>query len=152
VFAFHPEVDTLFRSAGWHPERRVDVATWHTSLSGQGFQLFPAAERILGCVGGLTVRGPARAETRWCAREIVFDPVRASAGQSKHFREWEELVGQKLYPLADLTPRLGVVVAEDGTIFAGIKCLFYRYGGTFEEAMMLYFLGLQHPVQCTWCD
>ena len=44
VFAFHPEVDALFRSAGWLPERRVDVATWHAKLADQGVQLFPVAE------------------------------------------------------------------------------------------------------------
>jgi hypothetical protein len=83
---------------------------------------------------------------------MIFDPVRASAGEAEHFRQWQESVGQKLYPLADLTPRLCVMVAEDGAIYAGIKCLFYRYGATFEEAMALYFLGIQNPVQCNWCD
>lgn len=152
MFKFHPEVDALFRSAGWHPERRVDVGTWHAPLSTQGFELFAAAERIVGSVGGLTVRAPARAETRWIAREVTFDPVRASAGEVEHFRQWEESVGLRLYPLADVTPRLCLMAAEDGVIFAGIKCLFYRYGGTFEEAMALHFLGVQSPVQCNWCD
>jgi hypothetical protein len=152
VFAFHPEVDSLFRSAGWLPERRVDVAVWHTALGSQGFQLFPAAERIVGSVGGLTVRGPTRAETRWYPREVVFDPLSGGDGEFDRFEQWREVVGQRLYPLADLNPRLCVMVAEDGEIFAGQMSLFYRYGATFEEAMALFFLGIQHPVQCSWCD
>lgn len=153
MFAFHPEVAVLFRSAGWEPERRVEIGTWEEALRVQGFQLFPAAERILTSVAGLTVRGPARVETRWRPREIVFDPRAGGAGERDRFEEWEELVGQRLYPLADLNPRLSVAVAEDGAIFAGQMCLFYRYGETFEEAMALYFLGFgAGAIRCSWCD
>jgi hypothetical protein len=152
VFAFHPEVEALFRAAGWSPERRAEVAPWDAALRTRGFQLFPAAERVIESVGGLTVRGPARAETRWYPREIAFAPCARVEGEFDQFERWQQLVGQRLYPLADLTPRLCVMVAEDGSIFAGIKNLFYRYGATFEEAMELYFLGPRQPVRCAWCD
>lgn len=153
MFAFHPEVAALFRAGGWSPERRTDLAVWEQKLRAQGFELFGAAERVLACVGGLTVRGPARAETRGCAREIVFDPLAGGDGKRERFKEWEQLVGQRLYPLADLGPRLSLMVAEDGAVFAGQMCLFYRYGGTFEEAMAMYFLGAgAKPIQCSWCD
>jgi hypothetical protein len=152
MFAFHPEIDSLFRAAGWLPERCVEIAVWDAALRTQGFQFFPAAERIVAGVGGLTVRGPARAETRWYPREITFDPVIGGDGEFDRFEQWQQLVGQRLYPLADLNPRLCVMVAEDGVIFAGQMNLFYRYGHTFEEAMELFFLGPQRPVRCVWCD
>ncbi|MBN9120902.1 MAG: SUKH-3 domain-containing protein [Planctomycetes bacterium] len=153
MFVFHPEVADLFRSAGWLPERRVEIATWEEALRARGIPIFPAAERVIASVGGLTVRGPARVETRWCPRAITFDPLAGSAGGCEQFERWRELVGQRLYPLADLKPRLCLTVAEDGSLFAGQKDLFYRYGDTFEEAMALHFLGAgTRPLQGQWCD
>jgi hypothetical protein len=150
MFTFHPEVAKLFCAAGWAPERRVEVASLEKALSSRGLHLFPAAARILASVGGLTVRGPARAETRGYAREIAFDPLRGAADREQ-FEMWEQLAGRRLCPLAGPCPRLCLLVAEDGGLFAGQTHLFYRYGSTFEEAMALYFLGAQ-PVRCPWCD
>jgi len=52
--------------------------------------------------------------------------------------------------VADLNPRLIVMVGEDGAIFAGMMDLFYKWGSIFEDAMSPYFLGAGQSMQCIW--
>jgi hypothetical protein len=143
---FAPEVELLFCAAGWTADRQIDPAPWHDVLRGERFVMFLAAERVIRNVGGLVVRGPGRPETNGYSREITFDPVKGGTGEHDRFEEWQELTGTLLYPLADLNPRLSVMVGEDGAVYAGQMDLFYRWGDTFEEAMELFFLGRRRPV------
>jgi hypothetical protein len=144
---FNSQVEALFCAAGWTADRCVDPAQWHDRLRREGFVLFPVAERVVRNVGRLIVRGPGRPETNEYSREVSFDPVDGGAGEYDRFEEWQRLTGMLLYPLADLNPRLSVMVGEDGSVYAGQMDLFYRWGDTFEKAMEVYFLGSRRPVE-----
>src|SRR5574338_313572 len=98
---FSAQTEQTLRKAGWRPGRQVRdiVASWKNSEMLSGFEMFPAAEKLLLEFGGLKIDEHGRGET--CAREpFVVDPLMA-AYEEELFRDFSTLVNTRLYPLGE---------------------------------------------------
>ncbi|MCK8499503.1 SUKH-3 domain-containing protein [Myxococcus fulvus] len=106
-------------AAGWTPGRDVSgkLSKWvHTLREKGGFEVFPAAERVLREFGGLSVeqRGPGVTSAR---ESFSLDPLLGVNGR-RMFGRYAEFLGVSLYPLGTaFAGDMYLVVAEDDRVF-----------------------------------
>lgn len=107
-------------AAGWTPGRdvREQVAVWKEVLSSQGgFEIFPAAERVLREFGGLDIQEKGPGVT--CYRQpFTIDPTLGVKCKRLLIR-YGDFLGAELYPIgAELGEDILLVIASDNRVFA----------------------------------
>ncbi|MYV37511.1 hypothetical protein GT030_01155 [Streptomyces sp. SID1328] len=96
---FSDTAEQLLRDAGWHPGRRVEVASWRARLEAGGFHVTECAEKFLSEFGGLVFRNSGPGLT--CAVEpFELDPTLAD-GEDDRFGEWGEELNKSLCPVGE---------------------------------------------------
>ena len=121
---FSPETDVVLRSAGWLPDRRIDLAGWKALLA--GFMWHDAAERFLQEFGGIrvVVRGPGVT----CSREpFEFDPELA-VGEEGRFAELSGMFGRKFFPLGEFAQGEFFLAIDEENIIYLLGSWALRYG------------------------
>ncbi|NPC48128.1 hypothetical protein D7X99_13865 [Corallococcus sp. AB032C] len=123
-------------SAGWKPGRDVheQVVVWRDALKAQGgFEIFPAAERVLSEFGGLDIKqgGPGITARR---QSFVLDPI-VGIRDRDFLRRYEKFLGVELYPIGrTFEDDMLLVVASDGRVF-GVTEGVYLIGIGIVDAM-----------------
>ncbi|MGL6075477.1 MAG: SUKH-3 domain-containing protein [Fimbriiglobus sp.] len=124
----------LLSQAGWSPDRKVDIATWVTSLESEGFRSNPTALMILESVGGLSVPLPSNSH-RIYQNLIRFDPISAATGEADRAEEWSIEIGVDLFPLGDVLPGYIIWAGSNAEMYYGHGFGLYYLGKTFSSAM-----------------
>jgi len=99
-------VDSL-TNAGWFPGRRVDI----TALERLGLSLFPAAKSVLQEFFGLHIGvcGPGKE----CATSDVLVDPSATTHLLEELREYEQLLGVRLFPLGEVHRSYGFLLIDE---------------------------------------
>src|SRR5947209_5501189 len=92
---FAPQVEEVLKASGWFEGRNTE-GSLHLP---DGFEMFPAASRILVEFGGLK-GGHVRAGITMAASDFDLRPELAQ-GESDRFQEFEKELGVRLYPLGE---------------------------------------------------
>lgn len=144
-FAFDPDTERVLRSAGWSETRSVPTAGWVGTLAREGLRVFPAAERLLANLGGLSVTPPPDEHRVFMPDPFTLDPVRAASGEADRIELWQEQFGLTLYPLGECFLHMILLTDPGGRIFAGTRGTFVLVGNSIEEAMAVLTLGRTRP-------
>jgi hypothetical protein len=130
------ETEAELRAAGWREGRDVGekLSTWESLLQeSDKFELFAEARRALREFGELSVcrTGPGREGAR---SSFHLDPS-LTAGEADRFEEYEQTLGEKLFPLGEVDEgHAYLVMSESGKTYLLMDFLIYL-APTFEEAM-----------------
>jgi hypothetical protein len=127
----------ILKRNGWFPSRKVSklVNDWKCEMinDSKTFVLFTEAERALVEFGGIKIneRGSGVNQAR---EPFEINPLLA-IGEADRFSDFEEDIGQKLYPLGECWgSNFFLAIGEDGKVFALMMDIFL-VGNTFEEAL-----------------
>lgn len=141
---FSPFVENALRKAGWFPNRNKNefVSQWKLELEkSDGWEIFPAAEKVLLEFGGLKIDQNGAGQT--CAREPFEINPTLAIYESDRFGDCEVELKTKLYPLGEAANRYYfLVIGEDGRVFL-IMTDIHLIGETFDEALENLIIGVQ---------
>jgi hypothetical protein len=130
-----PYFGELLRSAGWTPERRVEVNEWVRTLEQEGFATNPQALAVLESVGRLVVRMPPAGISPY-THELRFEPVRAATGESDRAEDWKKELGVDLFPIGEeMTSGNVLWIGSDGRFYYGRGFGLYLLGDSLRTAM-----------------
>jgi hypothetical protein len=123
----------VLTAAGWAPDRSVPTSQWIAVLEAGGFSVVPAAEAVLRNFGGLTVRPAERPSGPHAPETIVFDPLATADREAAEY--WEEFLGKKLTPIAEVGGQSCLLVAESGEVYTSWDRFLFKDGDSLEDAL-----------------
>jgi hypothetical protein len=131
-------VRETLRSAGWSPDREVDVSEAVDRLVGVGFAYNPIAVEILSSFHQIHIDVPAEIPgARFGLSSIDFRPESDAIDFRELVSHAEARVGSALFPIADNDDGLQtVLVAEDGQIYSQGTGQLFRDGADFSESLV----------------
>ncbi|MEK6238993.1 MAG: SUKH-3 domain-containing protein [Planctomycetales bacterium] len=134
------ELRNLLTTVGFHDFRLlgVNASQWIEQLTPE-YSCFPAADIALRSFGGLTVNvsGPGENVVR---SDFELDPT-DGIGAGDYYRDHEEIVGGKLYPLGCCSREVDSLVVDDsGRAYCFNDAGVFRFAST-EELIMGLILG-----------
>lgn len=140
--AWEMETEMALRAAGWKPDRceRELVQRWRTKLEYPGgFQMFPAAERILEEFGGLQASkdGPGRT----CARGSFEINAELGWGEEDRFGAFSDFVDGRLFPIGEIDHGHAFLGVDESGVVYLIGDWLSRLGSDIYEALDAILLG-----------
>lgn len=132
------------RAAGWRPGRRIAPAVmdrWSEAIKADGFSVFGRGLDVLGEYGGLRVgkTGPGLQKGRM---GVELDPLLVS-GEADRFKEFERLIGEKLFPLGEVENGHALLALSDRGALYMLMDEIWLAGETFGEGLSAIVLGLE---------
>jgi hypothetical protein len=146
-------VRATLTAAGWFSgkDQSARIRDWTFELQGEGFTLFPAAERALREFGGLRVEvaGPGRE----CARSSFEVKPSLALGERDRFAAFEHTIGKRLFPLGEIEKgHAFLAIDEDGALYT-LMDEGFLLGNDIDEAIARMIVGLRPrgaPIQPEW--
>lgn len=139
---FSNTVELTLKDAGWFAGRNVNdqVEEWSRNLHFDGFEIFPAAERVLAEFGGLIVTQDAPGLS--CAREPFSVVPTLAAGEADRFGEFATHLKTRLYPLGEAAGgNCFLAIAENGEVFLIMDDILWL-GQNMDQALEKLILGV----------
>lgn len=142
---FSAEVLRALESAGWTPDRKVEVADLFSVLEEDGFHPHPLAREVLESFGGLVVEpvnlvGPGFHNDE----PLTFKPIDA-AGHLSDLQDVEEALGGSYFPLGEWMTYSNVFLEAGGRMVATDGAVIWEMGDSFESGVE-FALRAHHPL------
>jgi hypothetical protein len=133
-----PEAETILRSAGWSPDRTVDIDEWVVRLRRDGNQVSPVAEAILERFGGLELRH--RLDGGASRYDLSLNPA-TWYGERDRVLDIEEVLKSPACPLGEFSGDAMLAVLGDGRVVSAFGGDMNLVGDTWSSALDLITLG-----------
>jgi hypothetical protein len=132
---FAPQVVEMLKESGWFEGRNTEGSL----CLPEGFEMFPAASRVLVEFGGLK-GGQVGAGITMAASDFELRPELAQ-GESDRFHEFEKKLGVRLYPLGEAhRGHYFLAIDENGRIYLAMDEIIVL-GENFEAGVENLILG-----------
>jgi hypothetical protein len=119
---------TALVSAGWHPGRRVDVASYLEALQSESIALHEPARLFLESYGGL--------QFSWPRRDFVFDPGEAIEHMPRDVRTYlDSISADHLVPIGYGSNSYVLMGASSSAFLLNQDWLFYREYQTIGDCL-----------------
>lgn len=132
---FSKQTIDLLEASGWRPERKISIDHWIEKLESEGYLVLQEAKEILESFGELTVV-PLKTEKAVYASEVLrFDPILAGAGEYDRISYWENRLGVRMTPIAEIGGGATLLIAGNGEVYSSWDRFLSREGVSFEDAI-----------------
>lgn len=121
-------------TAGWRPDRRIDVGQWHETLGAEGFVLSDLAMDVLTSFGGLEVAPPVM-HGEFENAPVLFDPELAGSGSLDIAEELRGMFNQDFYPIAEWITSSCVYLGSAGKVVDYHDVELLSVADSFAEAL-----------------
>lgn len=128
------QAQDILRAVGWNPGRCVPTEHWTTLLSREGFQMLPEATLHLSELGGLEIVGKRLPESLRPGCNMLFNPELAASGEFDRVEYWEQRLGLRLSPIAEVDGGI-LLLGADGRAWVCFCNLLFVAGNSFDEAI-----------------
>jgi hypothetical protein len=146
-FRFSPAAEHILAKAGWTPSRWEDPGSVIELLRRDGWPYWQDLDGILGNLGGLEVRPPARWDVPMSPMRFSFNPDTLE-GESDRLPVWQSKAGVPLFPLGEAYGPHWLLLGKDGRVFVGNSVGgLDELGQTLVEAIEVLTLGTGRPRQ-----
>lgn len=147
-FSFSAQVLAELESAGWTPDRSVDISAWVNELEPQGYRLSEPAEEALRSFGGLelgpvNLTGPNFSN----GESLNIDPILAGSGHYALAEELEHEIGENWFPLGEWLSYSSVFIGDSGRVVATGMGWIWEVGSSIEDAIE-FALMAHHQLRC----
>ena len=133
-----PDAERILHTAGWSPDRTVDIDEWVARLRRDGNHVSPVAEAILKRFGGLELRHRfAGGASRY---DLSLNPA-TWYGERDRVLDIEEVLKSPAFPLGEFSGDALLAVLEDGRIVSAFGGDMNLVGDTWSSALDLITLG-----------
>lgn len=126
----------VLTSAGWNPERVVEIDKQVRALEKDGYTVADAVRRFLSSFGLLRLeyahyQDPTRPD------HAHFDAAKAAANIfPEKVTNWSEIVGEELCPIGEaFSDHMTLAMGGRGAVYGGYEGTIVRVGSTEEEAI-----------------
>lgn len=134
--SFSDRAYSVLAAAGWSPERAIDISDQVAALEGDGYTVFDSVRAFLARFGRMVLeyahyKDPTRPD------RATLDAVEAAAGVfPETVSSWSAALGQGVCPIGQaFSDHMTLVMAADGSVYAGYDDTLVRVGRSGEEAI-----------------
>jgi len=135
---FSAQTLNLLRSAGWSPERAVDIGRYVQALETEGYEVFPVVETFLRRFGGLEIAYPINFHSQSLTNSIHFDAAAAAAAVDNegYVSKYAERIGVPVCVIGEADNRsTTLMMDQEGRVYGGFDDYLSFYGETGEQAI-----------------
>jgi hypothetical protein len=130
-YAFDAETEKALRKSGWRPSRSVDTTEWVAVYRQQGYDPFPAVQRVWTALGGLQIKPrPARDARTW---PNVFSVGPGAGAIGADIADYlAAKLGKRICPIGDWSGECIVFLAEDDSVYVATNWALWKAGDSVE--------------------